>query len=882
MADYRRLFDLRLGGRARADAEMDREIESHLAMREADLVRAGMSPEGAREEARRRFGDFERARRELHAAARQREAAIRHRDRLGAAIADLRYSARQARRAPGFTALAVASLAIGIGATTTIFTLVEHVLLRPLPFENAGQLVSITGRDSLGTVVPTVSAPQWSDWRQARSLEDAALYGFPFRQGIVTSDSSFRVNAQRVSGNYFDVLGARFAAGRPFTEEEAGAGEPVVVVSEDLWRRMFGADRALSTPLRTGRRSYTVVGVLARGQEFPSRTDLFFPTDMAAEVAGPRINVNWTMIGRLGPGVAPEQAATELSSIARGAQADAPEAPYDFGVGIQPLADSLVGDAARYLRLLMAVVLCVLLIVCANVAASSLARASVRAREMAVRASLGAARTRLVQQMLIEHLSLGLAGGAVGVFVAWAALRVILSRWGEQIPRSAEVVMDVRVLVFVLAMSLMAGLLAGVLPAIRLSRISLREMTSSGSRTAVRGGRNLAGASLVSFEIAAALLLLAGAALLIRSFQSVIGRDIGFDTNVATVEGALSGERYAEDAARIAYWDQLLGEYRSIPGVQAAAITQWVPLGLTGSGFIDIEGRDVPGAGAVYRVVSEDFFRALAMPILAGRSFSSMDVMGAERVAVINRTMAERFWAGENPIGQRVRARSMEAGGGGTPAPWLTVIGIVGDVRTFGLETDARAEMYVHFRQRPQWTTSMTAIVRGNLPAAQLSGELRRRGATVDPQIALDIGTLDERLADTLATRVLTMTLLASFAAIALLLAAMGIYGVLSYAVAQRTRELALRSALGATRARLVQLVLGAGLRVIAVGLVAGMAAAIALTRMLESMLVGIEPLDPWSYGAAIALLLGVSLAAVLVPARRATRLDPMIALQGE
>ena len=882
MPAYRRLFDLRLGGRARADAEMDRELESHLAMREADLVRGGLSPEDARAEARRRFGDFELARRQLHSAARQRQSATRQRDRLGTILADLRYGVRQARRAPGFTALAIASLAIGIGAMTTIFSLVEHVLLRPLPFARAAELVSITGLDSARARIETVAAPQWADWRKAGALTDAALYGFAYRQGLVAADSAFRVDAQRVSGNYFDVLGARFVTGRPFTEQEAEAGEAVVVVSEGLWRRTFGADRTLSTPLRTAHRTYTIVGVVAEGQEFPAGTEAYFPASLAPQAAGPRVNVNWTMIGRLKPGATTERAATEMSAIARGALANDPNALYDHGVEVEPLANALVGDISRYLRMLMAVVLCVLLIVCANVAASSLARASARGREMAVRASLGAGRGRLVQQMLVEHLLLGVAGGAAGLFMAWAALRIILSRWGDQIPRSAEVVMDTRVFLFALAASLLAGVLAGALPAARLSRVSLRSMLSSGGRNSVRGGRNLAGASLVTFEIAAALLLLAGAALLVRSFRSVMGRDIGFETNVATVDVTLSGDRYADAAARETYWRRLIDEYRAIPGAQAVGVTNWVPLGLTGQGFIEVEGQEAAGAGAVYRTVSEDFFRALQIPIVVGRAFDERDGEGGERVTVINQTMAARYWPGENPIGRRVRAVSMEQPFDGSPAPWLTVIGVVGDVRTYGLETDPRAEMYVDYRQRPLWTTSMIAVVRGSGPASRLSDALRGAARSVDSQLAIDVGSLDDRLRDTLATRVLTMWLVSAFSAIAVVLAAIGIYGVLSYAVSQRARELALRAALGAPPARLLGLMLGAGLRVVAGGVLVGLVAAVALTRVLESMLFEVAPRDPWSYGAAIAVLLAVCMAAILIPARNATRLDPMIALQGD
>lgn len=881
--NYRRLFDFGFGGRASADAEMDLEIESHIAMRTADLARSGLSPEAAREEAMRRFGDFDAARRRLHAAARQRQAATRQRDSIGAIGADLRYAARQARKAPGFTLLTVATLALGIGATTTMFTLVERVLLRPLPFPHPEQLVVINGLDSARNKVPTISSADWLDWRRAATLKGSALYSFPQRQGVVTPDSASRVNAERVSGNYFSVLQSRFRVGRPFTEQEVLGGAMVVVISERLWRQMFGADPRLATPLRTALRSYTIVGVVAAGEAFPAYTDVWFPVALTPQTDPSRININWTMIGRLRADVSFEQARAELATIAQGVRVADPSAIYDHGAEVHSLADTVVGPVSTYLALLMAVVVFVLVIVCANVAASSLARTAARSREMAIRTSLGAARRRLIQQLLIEHVWLGMLGGAFGLALAWAATHVIVAVWGAQIPRAGEIAIDWQVFTFTFVASLAAGVAAGVIPALRVTRVSLSSMLSSGGRTAAKGGKNLAGASLVSLEIALALILLTGAGLLIRSFRSLLGRDIGFDTNVATAEVGLSGPMYAADSARrYAYWESLIEACRIIPGVAAAGLTNFVPLGMTGQGFIDIDGREDAKAGAVYRTVSPGFFDALRMPLIAGRVLDARDQLGTERVAVINRTMSAKYWPGQSPIGKLVRARSMEPGAHGQLAAWLTIIGVVGDVRTYGLETPPRPEMYVSYRQTPSWTFGMTALVRGTVPATRLLDEIRRRAHAIDPRFAVDVGTLDDRLHTTLATRVLTMSLLSGFAGIALLLAALGIYGVLSYSVAQRTRELAVRAALGAGRTQLLRLVLGSGLRVVAVGATFGVVAAFWLTSALSSMLVDVSAIDPLSYLAAVAVLFLVSVAAILIPSLRATRLDPIIALQAE
>ncbi|MGH2900448.1 MAG: ABC transporter permease, partial [Solirubrobacteraceae bacterium] len=347
---------------------------------------------------------------------------------------------------------------------------------------------------------------------------------------------------------------------------------------------------------------------------------------------------------------------------------------------------------------------------------------------------LGAPRQRLVQQLLLEHVWLGLAAGLFGLFLAWAAVSLIMARWGGQIPRADEVTLDAPIFVFALLVSLVSGAVAGTLPALRGTRAAPASLIASGGRTAARGGRNLAGASLVSLEIALALLLLTGAGLLIRSFRSVLGRDIGFETSVATVEATLTGARYDRDTVRrYVYWDALVDALRKVPGVDAVGLSQWIPLGMTGSGFIDVAGRDVPGAGAVYRVANQDFFRALRVPVLLGRIFGPEDGAGTPRVVVVNRAMAAKFWPGESVLGKQVRARSMEIRPNGDAADWLTVIGVVGDVRTFGLETDARPEMYVYFRQAPSWTTSMTALVHASTPAAALAGELRRAAHSVDP-----------------------------------------------------------------------------------------------------------------------------------------------------
>jgi putative ABC transport system permease protein len=756
------------------------------------------------------------------------------------------------------------------------------VLLRPLPFAHAEQLVSLAGLDSARQTVPTVSSMDWLDWQKATSVE-TALYGFSYRQTVVTSDSAIRVNADHVSDNYFTVLGARFAIGRGFSEDEIRSdGATVAVISERLWRTMFGGDSSLSATLRTPVGTYRVIGVVARGGEFPAGTDIWFPSALTPSTDPSRIDINWTPIGRLAAGATADRAAAELSAIVRSVRAADPSAIYDYGVTTIPLSEQVVGGADDYLRLLMGVVIAVLLIVCANVAAAGLARGAARRHEMAVRTSIGAGRMRLVQQLLVEHLCLGFAGGALGLLLAWAGTRAILWRWGAQIPRAAEISIDGRVFAFTLAVALVAGALAGVLPAIRVSRIAPNAVLASGSRTSVSGGRGLAGAWLVGAEIALALVLLTGAGLLVRSFRSLLGRGVGIDTNVATVNVPLGGPRYATDSVRRAeYLTSLVDTYRAMPGVRAVGLTSFVPLGLTGQGFVDIEGQSLGSEDAVYRVVNGGFFAAMGLHLFIGRVFGPQDGAATSRVVVINRKMASMYWPGQNPIGRRVRARSMERKAQG-PADWLTIIGVVSDLRTYGLESDLRPEMYTLYTQVPSWTHAMTALVRGIGSSRRLLPELRRRARAIDPHVGIDTGTIDELLSATLAPRVLTMSLLTTFAVVAVLLAAFGIYGVLSYSVAQRTRELAVRAALGADRRRLLMLVATSGFRVVLAGGLAGLIAAFWLTRSLTTMLVDVTPTDPLTVALAALTLFVVASFAIAIPALRATRLNPMIALQGD
>ena len=869
-------------GRA-SRAEMDEEIASHIEMRVADLVAAGMTPEDARAEAERRFGNLDESRRMLRAGARRRDGVRRQRDRLGALLGDLRFAWRQMRRAPLFSAVAVATLAVGIGLTTAMFALVDHVLLRPLPFVAPDRLVTLSSIDSLGNDFPQVSSSNWQDWRSAtRFIESSAIHlerGMDLR----TDQGAIRVPGALVSGAFFEVLRPRFIAGRPFTAADVDAGATAVVISERLWRTVQGAQPTLSAPLQTLAGDWRIAGVVAAGQEYPPGTDVWHPTTIASPQAGTRNNVNWEAVARLRPEATPEQAEEELASIAQRIRDSDPSALYSYGVEVHPLKARILGDAEGYLTLLLGAVAFVLLIACANVAAANLARATRRSHEMGIRAAIGAGRGRIVQQLLIEHVLLAAIAGTLGVALGWSALRVGVSLWGARVPRAVDAVLDARVLAVAAGITLLAAVLSGTLPALVASRRSLSALLATGSRGSARGAGPVTGRALVAAQIAIAVVLVSGSALTIRSFRALISRDLGYDVNVATVEAALVAPGLRDDPARqYAYWDALRASLASIPGVTSVGVANWTPMGGAGTSFIDVEGSDQPNSGAGFRVASDGYVEAIGVPLIAGRLIAEADDSGSTPITVVNRVMAERFWPGESPVGKRVRATSMEDFGQGR-APWRTVVGVVGDVRHGGFDSEIRPEMYVPHRQvAPYWITSMTAVVRSDLPIERVIPVIQQRARAVDPRVAVEIGSLEQRAAARVAPQRMTMSLLGFFGAVSLLLASLGIYGLLSYVAANRTREMAIRAALGATRGKLVALIVVGASGLVVVGITAGLAAALAMARVLESRLVDIARVDPVAFASGAAVIAGTALLAALVPAVRASSADPADALRAE
>jgi putative ABC transport system permease protein len=874
--NYRRYF--RLGGRTPVErrSELEDEIESHIAMRAEDLVRSGEPADRARRLAEARFGNADA----VFTSARERDEMLWRREGLTALGRDVQLGLRQVRRAPGAAVLTIATFALGIGLTTAMFSLVNGVLLRPLPYHEADRLVLLQGMDSAGNPIPRVSYPNWRDLAERNTtLESTALHQGT-RLAVTAEAGAYRVPAQIVTPEFFDVLGTRMLYGRGFTEADAVAGPGALVISERLWRRELGGRRAANMTVRLENAPYMVIGVVPDVEAYPLGTDVWLPKPPPRRLGGFFRNyIGEEAIARLGGGVTVAAAEAELSGIARQIQASEPESDYLYGAPLKPLREHVVGDTGRYLSLLMGAVAIVLLLACANLAALNLARATQRTSEVVVRYALGGGRWAVIRQLVVEQLVMAVAGGVLGVLLAWAGTRVVVVSGAGLIPRLEEIGVDMTVLAFALLASVLAGVLAGLPPAWKASTASVRALV--GGRGVVRGGHGVPGAALVGVEIAAAVLLLIGAGLLVRSFQSVLARDTGFvPAGVAAADVMLTGERYGEPGRRTQQWDAVLTRLSADPSIAAAAVANWIPTGRGGTGYLVVEGRDEDPHGAGYYVVSEGYFAAMGIPLLVGRTFGPSDRSDGVRVAVINRTLAERYWPGEDPIGRRLQVPGME--GPRETAPLITVVGVVGDVRHGGYEDERTGnQVYVLDRQVRDWDVAMTLIARHVRDDASAAGAVMRRIVReLDPALAVEPDALERRLGTLVGERRLVMSLLTAFGVVALLLSVIGVYGMLSFAVAQRTQELGIRAALGADRGGIVRLVIASAARVVLPGTIVGLLLALWGTRLLESMLVDVTRVDPIAWAGAVAVLSAVAFAAALVPAYRAARVDPLVAIR--
>jgi putative ABC transport system permease protein len=798
-------------------------------------------------------------------------------------VQDLRYAWRTLRKSSGFTAAAVLTLGLGIGANTAAFSVLDTVLLRPLPYPRPERLVTLWERERGGSPMNT-SFANFLDWKsRGRSFAGMAVlsYWTPSLAGVGTPE---RLEGLRVSGEFFRTLGVRPALGRDFLPEEDQRGKHhVVILSHGLWQRRFGGDpRLLGKAITLDGTPYTLVGVLPEGLESLFSTNFYKPAEIWAPLAynpglpqACRTCRHLRAVARLAPGVSTERANRELDALSSTLVAEHPSDYERPGAAVISLAEHLVGDYRRSLYTLMGAVALVLAIACANVTSLLLARGQGRMGEMAVRTALGAGRLRIVRQLLTESALLHLLGGALGALLAAAGLVALVRVSPPNIPRLGAVSVDLRVLAVTFAVSLLTGILFGLLPAVRCSGSDLRAAVAAAG-AAVTGRRHRLDGLLVTAEVALALVLLIGAGLMLQSLSRLLAVDPGFDPRrLLAAEISVSGAPYREDAAVAAFYQRVVERVRSLPGVQAAAVASQLPLG----GNFDAYGmhfEDNPGASeadtpsAQRFAVSAGYLAAMRIPLLRGRDLTARDRADTPPVVLINRTFAQRIWPGRDPLGKRIRL-------GDPKGPWRAVVGVVGEVRHLGLDAAPAMQIYL---PAPQWVdNAMTLVVRGAGDPRSLAAAVRRAVWEIDRDRPIsNVATMQEIMQVSLARRLLTLRLLAAFAALAVLLAMVGIYGVLSYSVAQRTREIGVRIALGAPPRSILSLVVLAGARHVAAGLALGAALALALTRFLSGLLFGVTAHDPTTYAGLAALLAAVALAAAWLPARRAAQLDPMTA----
>jgi len=801
---------------------------------------------------------------------------------MGSLLQDIRYAVRQLVTHPGFTAVAVATLGLGIGASSAIFSVVNGVLLRPLPYEAPERLVRIFETPpNRPNELHSVAMPTLADWNAGvRRFDAIALYG---PTGLDLGGDQGRpeqLSGAMVSPAFFDVLRSHPVLGRSFTAEEQLPGGPrVVIMSDRLWRRRFGADPGVvGRSLTLSGDPFTIIGVMAPGFGYPAGAEFWTSTALDGEFTE-RAARHLSAIARLSAGTTLEAATADLQAAEHRIAEQYPANYQGYGVLVMPLLDRIVGPVRLALYVLLAAVMVLLLVACANVANLVLARAAGRVRELAVRAALGASRLRLARQLAVEHLGLGLAGGVVGVGLAYWGIEALRVVGSDRIPRWEDVAIDARVLTVALALGTLTGLAMGLVPLVKAARSDVQAVLRAGGRSLTAGiHQHRALSALVVVQTALALTLLASAGLLVRSFLRLAAVDPGVRTaDVLTFHVGLPPAKTGDQAYVTAFYKSLRERLAAVPGVTSVATASRLPLsGDDHSSSFLLEG-EVPTPGRQHsaqdRAVSPAYFRTLGIPV-RGREFSETDRAGGPPVVIINQTFARRFFPGTDPIGRRfVPARA-----GGVPRE---IIGVAGDARQFGLDLEPEPEYYLPHAQDP-WPW-VYAAVRSTVPTAALLPAAERAVWSLDPDMPVTaVRTMDQLRSTSVAQRRFNLVLLGVFATVALLLACLGTYGVMTYAVTERTHEVGIRLALGAGRADVLRLVLGRGLRLAAAGIALGLVGAVAASRGLGSLLYGISATDPITLVVAVIALGSAAILASLLPARRATRVDPMIALRSE
>lgn len=866
--------------RRQADQELDQELRYHVEQKTAQNIAKGMTPQESRRAALLEMGGIEKRKEECRDA--------RKVNWLQDLLQDVRYAFRAFVRNPAFFFFAVAVLALGIGANTAIFTVAYNVLLRPLPYRNANRLVMVWEDDSaFGFPANTPSPGNFASWKSQNSVFSGVAAMDTQRFDLSGQGDPEQLLATEITANMFPLLGVKPALGRNISpEEDTPAGDHVVILNHAVWLANFGGD-----PHIVGKQiwlnnfaKYTIIGVMPRGFIFPDReTQIWTPMRFSDKDLVNFGSHYLHVVARLKPGVSLSSANADLSIIAKRLQQEHPQDNAKEGAFAIPLRDRLAGSSRLAAMILLGAVGFVLLIACANVANLLLARAAGRQKELAMRMALGAGRARIVRQLLTESILLSVIAGAAGLLLALGATPFLANLIPAGLAPLAGSGINAYVLTFLVAASIFCGVLFGLAPALRISRLDLvNAIKQSGAGSGVGAAGTRMRDLLVVAEVALALVLFSGATLMIRSFINVRNLDPGFrPRHVLAVETELPFPKYKDPAVRNAFFQQTLERINHLPGVVAAGCTTWLPLTNWGGAFgIVIEGQPSLDAGHLpipnVRMISSNYIQAIGMRLVEGRAFDGRDAAKSPLVALINQTAAKKFWGRRDPIGTRFRHF------GNDKNPSITVVGVVADVRQAGLDQPPRPEIYLPYDQWDFFAPGYLAVRAAGDPMA-LANAVREQIWAVDKdQPVTHVMPLEQMLADYLAPRELQSSLLGGFAGFALLLAALGIYAVLAFSVTQRTQEIGVRVALGAQQSDILRQILTQGLKLAGLGVVIGVAGALALSQLLATLLFGVSATDPLMLAGAVAVLLAVATVACYIPARRAMRVDPMVALRYE
>jgi putative ABC transport system permease protein len=877
--------------RSQVEQELDEELRYHVDRQIEELIAKGMTPEEARYAALRAMGGVERRKEECRDTRR-----VRWIEEL---LQDLRYGLRTLRKSPSFTIVAIITLALGIGANTAIFSVVNAVLLRPLPYVEPERLVAIGKTDARMPESDACSYPDFFDWRERnQSLDSMASY-HSVTFTMTGNGAPTHLSGQVVSAELFDVLKARPYLGRVFTraDEKVGGDAAVraAVISYGLWQKRFGADpNVVGRAVTLDRKLFQVVGVMKPGFQFPIRAD---PVEIWASLAVDSEPSNgerpiteqrgslWAhAIGRLKPGVTFPQAQAEMKRLAANLEKEYPDTNTNLGVIFSPLHGYLVSDYRQSLLVAFAAVGLVLLIACANVANLTLARATTRYKEIAVRTALGAGRWRVIRQLLTESLLLSLGSALLGWLLAWWGMKALMRFVPEDMPRLSEIALDQWALGFTFTVSLLTGVVCGIAPALQASKVNLIELMKDGARGSSSYGMARLRGALIVAEMAVALMLLVGAGLLAQTFVRLQRVDLGFDVhNVLTATVELPEAQYARPEQKITFYQRLQERVRALPGVtQASAI---LPLPISGGdAYFDfqIDGRAAPVGEKLYadvRLVNLDYFSTMRIPLLAGRDFTAQDRLNSPPVAIINHSFAKTYFLNEDPIGKRLEL----AFGDEKEARKFQIVGIVRNVKhRTELGNEYSPELYMPYAQAP-YLGSMSLVARTQGEPSSLAKAIQNEVSALDREIALsDVKTMEQYLGAAVAQPRFSALLFSLFALLALSLAAVGLYGVMAYTVSQRTREVGIRMALGAQTAGVLRLMIAQGMKLMLLGVSVGLAGAFALTRLMKTLLFGVSETDPLTFAVVALLLLLIALVACYLPARRAARIDPLVALRHE